>query len=448
MKRAALAFLLVVALPLSAADKWWDSYNKGVAAVNSSNYKAGADALQKAIAEMPTEGVGVRTRNQIITYVPHFWLGIAKFNLGDVDGAIREWQTSEEQGAISKTEYYSNLKNWMARAQAEKKRTAQSAASGAKKAASDAIGRAVTTQMDALSAGGDRTDSYRSALRMLQDANAQFNKGGTDISAYDTAAEKAKQAGALFAAAADEGKKLKASRPPIVAKKPAEQPKVERIEVEIPKPAPAPVQPKPEPPAAKPAETPTPVETQAEVDARLAVQQYRRMASDASRAVRGIDVRAESRQAESLRQQLSKQNDEASLQRITRAANDGSQAVAKKVADAKAPPLAEPAMPEVTPSNPVADLRSAYRAFAAGDLVSSEDLLTKMLQARPTAEAYLLRGCARYTRAMLSRTPDSLLPTAAADFKAALAQNRSLRLDSRAFSPKLIAYFEQLRKSL
>jgi hypothetical protein len=46
---------------------------------------------------------------------------------------------------------------------------------------------------------------------------------------------------------------------------------------------------------------------------------------------------------------------------------------------------------------------------------------------------------------MLSRTPEALLTGALADFKSALAQNRGLRLDPQAFSPKLVAYFEQVR---
>ena len=57
-----------------------------------------------------------------------------------------------------------------------------------------------------------------------------------------------------------------------------------------------------------------------------------------------------------------------------------------------------------------------------------------------------MRGCARYTRAMLSRTPDPLLVAATDDFRAALQRNGALRLDRNAFSPKLVAFFEQVRR--
>ncbi len=48
---------------------------------------------------------------------------------------------------------------------------------------------------------------------------------------------------------------------------------------------------------------------------------------------------------------------------------------------------------------------------------------------------------------LLSRDPDALLASANDDFKAALQRNRSLKLDPRAFSPKLVARFEQVRGS-
>ncbi len=458
MRRLPLLAILLLALPLAAAEKWVEAYNKGVAAVNASNYKLGASELQKAIAEMPTEGVGIRTRSSIITYVPHFWLGIAKFNLGDVDGALREWRTSEEQGAIGRTEYYATMKTWVARAHAEKKRIAQGAASGAKKSAADAISRALALQVDALSAGGDRTDTYRSAQRLLQDANGQYNRAGTDIDAYNGAAQTANKAIALFTAAAEEGKKLRAARPAIPKPQPKPQTPIQAAAV-VPTPAPqqtapAPIvvqQPKPEPVKAVDP-PPAPVISKAEEEASRAVQEYRRNLGDAIRAARGKSklenaLRGETRAADQLRARLEKADGDAAFETIARTAIDRNEALAKRMAESQQPVLPTPA--PVTPIVSVEvvddDLRSAYRAFANGDLASSETLLTKLLDARPSGEAHLLRGCARYTRAMLSRSPETLLEAAAQDFRAALQKNGALRLDSRAFSPKLIAFFEDVR---
>jgi hypothetical protein len=397
MKRTAVVLVFILALPAFAAapEKWWEAYARGVAAVNARNYKVAAEALQKSLAEMPNEGTNVRTRKELITYVPHFWLGIARFNLGDADGALREWRISEEQGVVARTEYYARMKDWIARAQTEKQRNAQDSASAPKKAADVAISKALETQLDALSAGGDRAESYLAAQRKLGEARAQFQKAGTDVGAYKNAEQTAQQATVLFNTAAAEGKKLRAARaaaPPPV-RNPAPAP------VKVTQAAPAavpPVKVLETPPAPLPkTDTAPQILTEAEVTKRIAEQEQRR----------------------------------------------------KKLEEAKKPVI--PATVDVTATSLPStrpDLRPAYRAFASGDLASSERLLTGILTAQSApAEAYLLRGCARYTRAMLSRTPDPLLVAATDDFRAALQRNAALRLDRNAFSPKLVAFFEQVR---
>jgi hypothetical protein len=431
----ALALLIAPSLSATPPEKWYDSYKRGVSAVNAKGYRAGADALQKAIGEMPNEGTGVRAGREIIIYVPHFWLGIAKFNLGDVDGALREWKTSEDQGVITRTEYYQRMKDWVSRAQTEKQRNAQSEASGPKKAADAAISNALDKQGDALSAGGDRSESYRAAARKLQEALAQFNKAGTDVSGYAAAQQTAQQASTLFAAAADEGKKLKAARQamPAVVPKPkpaAPQPQAPVLITNVP--------PAQTTPAKVDTAPPPPVESETEVAARLAVQQYRRNVTAAPQPV----ARAEARDADRLNRELAGAKSDVDFARIARDAMSRDAAMAKRIAASLAPVPTTTAAPAA--SAPV-DLSSAFRAYASGDLAGSEQLLTRILESRPAPEAYVLRGCARYTRAMLSRKPDVLLAAAATDFKAALQANRALRLDRSAFSPKLVAFFEQVR---
>jgi len=444
MRGVAILLVLAIALPLAAAEPWVDAYNKGVAAVNASNYKLAAGELQKAIAEMPSEAVGLRTRGAVITYVPHFWLGIAKYNLGDVDGALREFDVSEKQGAIGRTEYYSTMKTWVARAQTEKKRLAQNAASGGRKAAADAINAAALAQSDALGANADRTDSYRSATRMLQDANAKFRQGGTDIEAYSEAAQIATRAAALYIAAADEARKQRAARPPVVPKKKDDRPTEVVIPfVETTTTAAKVEPPKPEPPKPVVVEPPpADVITKAEQDAVSAVQRYRR--NLASRTPE--DGRRLVNDAVRLRRMLEAAKNDADFRKIAQTVAELEKDLEKRVAASKPPPVEVVTVP--APAKAPNVLGDAWRAFASGDFAASEALLTQLLGARPTAEAYLLRGCARYTRAMLSRTPDAQRSGAVDDFKAALQQNRALRLDSRAFSPKLIAFFEDVRRGL
>lgn len=344
MRRAAVLALILIALPLAAAEKWWDFYKRGVAAVQSGSYQAGIDALQRSLAESPNEAASVRPRNETFTYVPHYWIGVAKLQLGDADGAMREWRTSEEQGAIQKTPLYADMRTWAGKAQSLKQHASDSASADQKREANAAVGRAVSAQMDALAAGADRSDAYRAAQRKLKEAMESTNSR--------RAVDVAQQARDLFAAAAEEAKKQKVARRPAPAVR------------ETPQPLPAQVQPKieitaaappPPPPVAKPTQATTPTH-----DNRLGDQ-----------------------------------------------------------------------------------LQAAYRAFAAGDLTTADQLLSSIVNASSTGEAYLLRGCVRYTRSALTRQPD--MRAAVADFRAALKANRALRLDRRAFSPKLVAFFEGLK---
>jgi hypothetical protein len=350
---------MIALLIFAAVTRWYESYNLGVNAVRAKNYQAGAEALSAAIAQMPAESGAARAGNTIITYTPHFWLGIARFNLGDLDGALREWKISEDQGAVQNTPYYAQLREWVARANLEKQRRLQSAASDSKREANTAMGRALSAQTDAVAAGADRSDAYRAAQRKLREA----------VETHDDkqAADLATQARDLFAGAAADAKREKAARP-----KPEPQPQpLKTVTISVP------FEPAPVPP-------PVPVESEASVSARIAAQNEHR-----------------------------------------------------KQIEAKTKPV----MPPVDLRGP---LESAYRAFAVGDFVKADALLTQVLATNASAEAYLLRGCARYTQATLAR---GQLDAAAQDFQAALALNKALKLDSGAFSPKLVAYFDQLRKN-
>jgi hypothetical protein len=443
-----LVALLLFALPLVADDRPGQAYSRGVDAVRAKNYAAGAEALQRAIAEVATENGALRVRNEIITYVPHYWLGIAKFNLGDVDAALREWKLSEEQGVVQSTPYYASLRDWVARAQSQKQQNSESAAAASRNAANSAMSTALRARNDAVAAGADRTDAYRAAQRKLDEARQQFQSAGTDPRAYRHAEEVAVQARTMFAATAEDARKQRAARVVQVAKQTAPavvQPQPQPQPVAAPQPArptpvPVPVMPatvtatvaetKPAPPVAAP-----PVESEALVEARLALQQYRRKLVDQHAS------HAQLKDAQSLEAQLRRDPNPATIKLVMdRVAAYERASVPAPVA---APPVAVAAKATVTS---IADpsLQVAYRAYAAGDLARADELLSKLVASSRSPEALLLRGCTRYTRAMLSRGAD--LTAAKADLTAALSLNRALRLDARAFSPKLVAYFDALKR--
>jgi tetratricopeptide (TPR) repeat protein len=403
MKR--IAILLLVALAANASEKWSDSYHRGVKAVQAKDYSTAIDQLQRSIAEMPNEAASAHAREQSFVYVPHFWLGIAKSEMHDYDGALREWKTSEDQGVVQGTDYYSRMREFEAQAQRAKSEMAHNAVAEPRKNADAAMNRAMSAQMEAVGAGGDRVDSYRSGKRKMDQALADFNRAGNDALAYQRAADGANQARELFVAAADEAKRVKAARPPSIAQtKPV---------VPAPQPQPQPVvqQPQPQPvvpPKATPVPQPAPVQIATQPPVKAAPQPV--VESEASVAAR---VAAQHQHA-------------------------------KEVLKGATPPSPSPSKATIVAEAPRPNaIEPAYRAFARGELMRSEELLTSLLSQKPSAEAFLLRGCSRYTRAMLSRSPAPLLADASHDFREAVRLNRSVRLDRTAFSPKLVAYFEK-----
>jgi hypothetical protein len=449
MKRAGVVLFCLMAWPVIAAEKWVEAYNRGVGAVRANSFQAGAQALQLAIAEMPQENAAQRIRDQIFTYVPHFWLGIAKLNLADPDGALREWKISEDQAAIKNTPYYAQLQDLIARANSEKQRRAEAAATPAKQEANAAISRALSAQMDAVTAGGDRSDTYHAAQRKLGEAKGLNAKSGSDVRAYKRAADVAEEARSLFATATDDAKKLRAARPvkpiPVPPRKPIgevvipfdDQPMPKPIIQPPPQAQPQPVAPikqTPTPPIPKPKVTEPQIEPESEalVAARIAVQQYRR---------RLIALNLATNDAQRLERQLTRQSDANGIRRVIDEIAARERDLDKKAAQVPSKPVEAAALPESTH----VQIEAAYRAYAAGDFASSDRVLTQILSASQSAEAYLLRGCSRFTQAMLSRNRDALLASAASDMQAALRINRSLRLDRTAWSPKLVAFFEQVR---
>lgn len=451
MKRA-LVLLLFVALPLAAAEKWSDAYNRGIDLVRAGKYQAGAQALQRAIDEVPQENATARVRDQIFTYTPHFWLGIARLNLGDPDAALREWKISEDQGAVQNTPYYAQLRDLIGRANSQKQRRAASlaehAAGPSKQQASAAISGALSAQVDAVTAGGDHSDTYHAAQRKLSEAKDMNAKAGNDVAAYKRAAEIAEEARAMFAQAADDAKKQRAARP--VKQPPVAQPKAAPGDIVIPfddVPQPkqsAPPQPKPVPvPVTQSVPPPKPVQTEVKkpeaqpetasedfVNAQLAIQAYRR---------RLIAMKLSVADAQRIERQLKPGSDAKTIRRVV----DEVAAKERELDARKAPEVV--VAPQAAPDPTRTQLESAYRAFAAGDLASSDRALTQLIATKETAEAYLLRGCARYTQAMLSRNADPLLASATADMQSALRLNRALQLDATAWSPKLVAFFEKVK---
>lgn len=453
--------LLAVTEHLAAAEEWFEAYERGVAAVKAGQYKEAVPALQRSLARRHTESAAVRVEDRTLVYLPHFWLGVARHHLGDLDEAVREWKISEEQGAIQQTASYADLRERLASVQGKKPAPAAAPATGeTRQTASAAVRAAASAQVAALAAGGDKVDPYPAGSRKLQEALDAVADGGSDPRHYRRAVQLAGEARGLFAKAEAEAKKRKASSPA-----PQKKPAVAE-EFSVPFGDDAPNSAAPAAPAAAPQEA-APVISAEQAEVTVELQRYRGRLT-AARDAKGADtafrdyLKRQTAATDRWQKQLRARTGEATIREISRQIEEKERELEGRIAKLAAPAPVRasvvPSAPPATDTAPVApapvashrglEIESAYRSLGRGDVDLAEQQLTAMIERSPSADAYLLRGCVRYTKGMLSASPQALLDGASADFEAALALDAAARLDPAAFSPKLIAFFERVRSSL
>lgn len=118
-RTAALALATALALAASpgAASGPEDSFREGMSALDQNKWGVAAAAFRAALAARPEEG-GKRVRvygTWLLDYLPHYYLGVALFQLDDLEGAAAEWRESRRQGAILSTPLVTDLERWESR---------------------------------------------------------------------------------------------------------------------------------------------------------------------------------------------------------------------------------------------------------------------------------------------------------------------------------------------
>jgi hypothetical protein len=85
-------------------------YGNGVKALNSGKLEKAVSDLEKAIADNGTAQERVRIYGmRFEPYLPYYYLGEAKFQLGDCPGATAAWQESVNQGIVQQTSEFDLL---------------------------------------------------------------------------------------------------------------------------------------------------------------------------------------------------------------------------------------------------------------------------------------------------------------------------------------------------
>ena len=109
-----LGLVCVCAMPSLAAAQD-DAFKQGLQARSDKKWAEVVRHMQNALkadAQESTRKVGSRLGVGGTEYLPHFFLGEAYYNQQDCGGAVAEWSTSEQQGAVkSKPEFFGTIKS-------------------------------------------------------------------------------------------------------------------------------------------------------------------------------------------------------------------------------------------------------------------------------------------------------------------------------------------------
>ena len=109
----AVVALLAVATPtLQAQSGFQDAFRDGMAAFEQRRWAEAARQFQRAAQLKPDSGENVRLYGvRFEPYLPQFFLGRALFEQGDLQGAVRAFDASEQVSAIKRTRYYQTLQD-------------------------------------------------------------------------------------------------------------------------------------------------------------------------------------------------------------------------------------------------------------------------------------------------------------------------------------------------
>lgn len=141
LRQLASGFLLTILLTSGAQADYKDAYKDGLEAAKQRNWSSVEAKMKGAIAERPQEAIRLAALF-FKNYLPHYYLGLARFELGDCRGALESWETSSSQGAVQKaTEEWSTLQS--------KRKTCQLRLAEVEQAAREAE-KAVATAKDLL----------------------------------------------------------------------------------------------------------------------------------------------------------------------------------------------------------------------------------------------------------------------------------------------------------
>ncbi len=97
--------MLTAAVPPAWADYWYEHYARAETALKRGEWTVAVSELQQALERKGDSGARVRSYGmKVVAYFPYLKLGIAYYNLGQLDAALQAFQTEEQLGAVQASE--------------------------------------------------------------------------------------------------------------------------------------------------------------------------------------------------------------------------------------------------------------------------------------------------------------------------------------------------------
>jgi tetratricopeptide (TPR) repeat protein len=116
LRRSAIFLLLFLVSTSSFAAKWYEAYEDGVSAAKKKNWGVVVQKMNEAIAAKPNEGDKERSYGAIfVNYKPYYYRGIAHFNLGNFEEAVRDLEKTGGPGDVNVGSVESTLSKAQAR---------------------------------------------------------------------------------------------------------------------------------------------------------------------------------------------------------------------------------------------------------------------------------------------------------------------------------------------
>lgn len=393
--RVGLMVLLGVAAATSrsSAAEFLEFYKLGLAALEASDWEQASDWIEKALAAQPRAKARVTRSFYFRRYMPHFYLGVARFGLGDCRGALEAWREAEAQEVVTRSAEFEQLLRDRAvcRQRLEDlERAREEALRGlaeADAAAQDSAQILSQLARESEASAANLSERQDVAVELLRAARARAQTAQSERRDFEWATSSAAEARAEFeailGAAQEQRLQIQYHRRQLLTDLAAQVAKAEKAmaESEHLRPYPSEVQAR-----------------RGEIDRLL------------SRAATVGDT-AELTELEALRQDLV-----AAVGRLERST--------------------EP---------PPAELASAAEAYLAGEYRSVLVLLADQEFAAPkaAAQAHLLRSAALYAQYHASGASDArLLESARLEIRACRAVAPTMLPPASVFSPRFVAFFE------